>query len=299
MYIPEFEYHRPSRVQEACALLASLEGRVAALGGGTEILIELKSGEKRFDHLVALDGIERLRVIEMEGGDLVIGAMVTPGALARSSLVCERFPEVAEVTRVFAARQVGNRATIGGNVAAAVPSADFPPILIALGATCSVAGPAGERLIPLEDAFAGPRRNSLAKGELITDIRLPPKPPRTGAAYVKFGLRGAGVCAVAGAAASISLDGETCRAARIVLGAVAPMPLLVARASDYLAGRRVDQDAIEGVARIAHDTCQPISDIRGSAEYRRDLVGTLTARALRTALERARASAQPGTVDPN
>ena len=290
MVVPEFKYHRPKTMYEAYTLLTTLPGEVAVYGGGTEILVDLKMGAKRIDHLVALEAIEGMKRIEMEGEDLVIGAMVTPGALARSPLVREKFPEVAEVADVFAARQVGNRATIGGNIAAAVPSADYPPILLALRAVVEISGKEGERHVPLNRIFTGPRHNALAKGDVITEIRLPRKPAGSGGKYIKFGLRASGACSVVGVAVVVHLEGDKCKDVRIALGAVAPTPMLVKEAQDYLEDRFLDEKAISEVARIAGAACKPISDIRGSDCYRRDIVGTLTARALTVAVERARAS---------
>ena len=289
MIIPEYEHHRPETVEEACSLLASLEGRVALLAGGTEIVVDLKMGLKRFDHLVSLGGIGALRNIEMDGDDLVIGAMATAGMIARSRLVREKFPEITEVTDVFAARQVGNRATVGGNIAAAVPSADFPPILIALGSRVEIAGAGAARSVALENVFAGPRLNVLEKGEMITAVRLPPKSRGTGAKYVKFGLRDSQACCVAGAAAMVRLEGETCRAGRIVLGAVSPVPLLVEGVKEYLVGRKIDEEVIVKVGELARAASSPITDIRGTKDFRRRIVGTLACRALRAAVERARA----------
>ena len=294
MFVPEFEYHRPKTVPEACSLLASLDGEAAPLAGGTEIVPELKNGDRRFDHLVALSGIHALRDIDASGEELVIGSMATPRELARSDRVLEHWYEIAEVTTVFAATQVGNRATVGGNLATAVPSADFPPILIALRASCTIVGPDASRSVPVEDVFLGPRKSILRTGELITEIRVPPKPPGTGAMYLKLGLRDASVCAVAGVAAAVTLEDGVCRSARIVLGAVAPEPLLAVRASKSLEGLALGPAAMAEAARIASEECAPISDIRGSAEYRRDLVGALTARALEGALLRGRQQDERG-----
>jgi carbon-monoxide dehydrogenase medium subunit len=285
--VRDFEYHRPGSVKEACVLLSRLKGRVAALGGGTEIIVDLKSGAKRFDHLVALDGVEDLRTLKVDKTGLTIGAMVTPGMLSRSKAVRKKFPEIVEVTDVFAARQVGNRATIGGNIAAAVPSADFPPILIALGASVEFVGRRGKRRLPLEKAFAGPRKSALRKGEVISRIRVPARKSGTGARYLKFGLRDAQACAVAGVAAAVRQQKGKCRSARIVLAAVAPVPLLVEKAAKKLVGRKIDPEAILEAARAAREACAPISDLRGTKEYRWDLIETLTRRAITAAVERA------------
>ena len=290
MFIPGYEYHRPETVEEASSLLSSLKGKVTVFAGGTEIIVDMKKGNKFFDHLIALGGISDLKAIEIKSDDLLIGAMVTPGLLARSGPVLEKFPEISEVTDVFAAVQVGNRATIGGNIAAAVPSADFPPILMALYASVEIFGSNGKRTVALERVFTGPRTTILEKEEVITGIRLPLKNKGMGAKYVKFGLRESLAVSVAGVAAMVQLEDGVCKNARIVLGAVAPTPLLVEEAGEFLKGRKFDDDAIEEAGKIVGSACSPISDIRCSKDFRREIVETLTKRALNTAVERARAN---------
>lgn len=294
MIIPDFEYHCPKTVKEACTLLAGFDGESAVLAGGTELLVEAKMSGRNFDHLVSLSGIAELKCIAMRGEDLCLGAMVTPGELSRSDLVQEHFPEIAEVSRVFAAVQVGNRATIGGNIAAAVPSADFPPILIALGASIEVRGPEGPFTLAVEDTFSGPRQSVLNKGEVIVNILLPPKEKGVGVKYVKFGLRDSGACCVTGAAAVVQLDGGLCRSARLVLSAVAPTPMRVSGIEALLKDREPDKAAIAEAAALAQSSCKPISDIRASKSYRSDIVKTISARALAGAIKRAQASIDKG-----
>ena len=179
--------------------------------------------------------------------------------------------------------QIRNRGTIGGNLVSAVPSADLPPILIALQADITLDGPHETRTIPLENFFVGPRRSVIASDEILTEIVIPDQ-VTTGSAYLKFGLRRSGALAVVGVAISLIADGMQIEEARIVLAAVAPTPIRALQAEHLLRGNTVTEALLEEVGRTAAKECRPISDIRGSEEYRREMVGVFTKRAIRKAL---------------
>jgi len=198
--------------------------------------------------------------------------------------VLAKYPGLAQAARELGSIQVRNRATIVGNICRASPSADTLPPLIADGATVKMFGPAGERTVPLEGFFTGPGKTVLAPGELVTEIAVPPPPPRTGKHYLKHGRRKAMELATVGVAVSVTLDADTCRQIRIALGAVAPTVIRARQAEDTLRGRALDGAAIEAAAQIAMGECRPISNVRGSAEYRREMVGVLTQRAIRQAM---------------
>lgn len=251
-------------------------------------MVDLKRGVAGTEHLVSLRRIPELRAIVKDpDGTLRLGPMVTPNEAGASAIVRSSHTAFAEATLTMAAHQIRNRATIGGNLVSAVPSADLPPSLIAMGARVLLADEKGGREVPLEQFFTGPRETVLRRGEILAQIILPPPKPGTGVFYVKHSLRDASALAVVGVAASLTMQGKTCGEARVVLGAVAPMPLLARRASAALLGKKPDDETVAEAAALAAEEATPISDLRGSAEYRRALTGVLAERAIRRAAERA------------
>ncbi len=289
MILPEFDYYRPETVEEACALLSELGASAKVIAGGTDLLVDLKREFVHAAHLISLRGIPPLTAIEKDpDGTLRLGPMVSPNEIAESAIVGESHLPLSEAALTMAAYQIRNRATVGGNIASAVPSADLPPMLIAMGSRLVLASLEGTREVALEKFFVGPRKTVLGDAEMITQIVVPPTPDRTGAFYEKYSLRDASALAVVGVAARLRLDGDVCSEARIVLGAVAPTPLVAERASSALTGRRPDEEVIAEAAEIAGEEAKPISDLRGSAEYRKSLTRVLTERAVTKAVERAR-----------
>lgn len=287
MILPEFDYHRPETVDEACAMLAELGEKAKVIAGGTDLLVDLKREFSHAEHLVTLRGIPELTSVEKDAdGTLRLGPMVTPNEVGYSPIVREAHLPLSEAALTMAAYQIRNRATIGGNLVSAVPSADMPPMLIALGSRIVLASKGARREIPLEEFFKGPRETELHDAEILVQIVVPPPAEGSGAFYVKHSLRDASALAVVGVAAGIRLDGGVCAGARIVLGAVAPTPLVAERASAALVGVAPGEEVIAAAALTAAAEAKPISDLRGSADYRRELVRELTERALRAAFDR-------------
>jgi len=286
MIIPEFEYLAPQSVQEACALLAQYGDSAKVLAGGSDVLVKMKDGLIKPGYLVSLKNLDSLKAIRYEKGTgVIIGARATHNEVMSNSLLQEKYRSVCEAAHTMAADQIRNIGTIGGNLVNAVPSADLPPILIALDARLRIVGTAGERTIPLEEFFLGPGRTVLGNGEILTEIIIPDQ-PTTGSNYLKFGLRRAGALAVAGVASSVTLSDGACQDVRIVLGAVAPTPMRARQAEGVLRGKRVSRELINEAGRVAAAESKPISDIRGTIEYRRNLVDVLTRRSLKAAIER-------------
>lgn len=284
MYLPDFDYYAPETLKEACSLLARLNGAASVLAGGTDLLSHMKNeliSPKALVSLRRIKGLDTIAYVAEKG--LVVGARATHNDLAGSQVLRERYPALPETARVMANNQIRNRGTIGGNIVSAVPSADLPPILIALGASVVMEGTHGTRTVPLEQFFVGPRRSIIAADEILAGIVIPDQ-ATTGSAYCKFGLRRSGALAVVGVAASVVADGASVMQARIVLGAVAPTPIRARQAEKLLAGNAVTESLLEEAGRSAANECRPISDIRGSEEYRRDMVRVFTKRALRKAL---------------
>ncbi len=272
--------------------MSRYEPNARFIAGGTDVLVDLKSGRYGIDHLISISRIDGLCGVSRSPDGLRIGALTTITELIRSPLVRQACPAVLEAATQMAAPQIRNVATVGGNIACAAPGADLPPILMALSASLSLVSRTGERSLALESFFRGPRETAIGRNEVLTAVHVPPSPERSGAAYARFGLREGNAIAVAAVAASLKLNGHgTIETARIVLGSVGPTPILSQATADALIGQTPDRALFERAAALAMDAARPISDVRGSADYRRELIGVLSVRALDTALRRAEESA--------
>ncbi len=283
-----FDYATPASVGEAVGLLTA-HPNARLLAGGTDLLVQLRAGRKETDLVVDLKRIPELNAIEYDPGrGLSIGAAVPCYRIYRDQTVARAYPALVELASLIGGTQIQGRASLGGNLCNAAPSADSAPLLIALGATCRVAGALGTREIAVEDFCTGPSRTVLQAGELLVSLHLPPPPAHSGARYLRFIPRNEMDIAVAGAGVEVVLDDGKFRSARIALAAVAPTPLFVREAGEALAGQPVNEASIARAAEIARASAKPITDMRGTAEYRRHLCGVLTRRAIEAAVERAR-----------
>lgn len=286
-----FEYFAPTTLAETAAILTRFEGQAKILAGGTDLLVEIKENLRHpagVINLKKVPGLDSLTYAEATG--LTIGALTTVRQVETSPLVKQHYPALAEAARTLGSIQVRNRATVAGNICRASPSADTPPPLIAADARALIFNPAGERTVSLADFFTGPGQTGLAPNEILRAITVPPPSSRTGQAYLKHGRRRAMELATVGVAVNLTLDGDVCRSIRIVLGAVAPTPLRAVETEALLTGAAPDDSLIEQAAQMAMTEARPISDVRASADYRREMVGVLTRRAIRLALERAQAA---------
>lgn len=284
MYLPDFEYYAPDSVQEACSYLKESGNKAVVLAGGTDLLHKMKQGQLTPGVVVSLKNLADLREIRYEtNGDILIGARATQNEIADSPILRERYRSLCEAAHNMANNQIRHIGTIGGNIVNAVPSADLPPILIALGARVRLVGCDGERVVPLEEIFIGVHRTVLSNDELLTQVIIP-KQVTTGSTYIRFGLRRSGALAVAAAAVAVHMEGNVCCQARIALGAAGPVPMRAVAAEELLNGRSVDDTLLEKIGMTAAQESQPRSSIRGSSEYRRDLIRVLTRRALRKAI---------------
>lgn len=286
MYLHDFEYFTPESVEEACQLLFKHGSKAKAIAGGTDLLIKMKKDLLEPEVLVSIGQLSELKKIEyVPGKGVVIGAGATHNDIQDAEVLHEKYLSVAEAAHQLANNQVRNLGTVGGNISNAVPSADMPPILIALDTTVKIVGSRGERTLPLEDVFAGPNQTVLEHDELITEFVIPDY-GFTGSTYIKFGLRASGALAVVGVAASVKLQGNVIEDARIVLGAVSPVPLRAKKAESLLKGKHASEELFTEAGVIAAGECRPISDIRASAEYRTDMVRVFTRRALQKAVDK-------------
>jgi carbon-monoxide dehydrogenase medium subunit len=259
------------------------------LAGGTDLLVDLKAGRVKIDHLVSINRVRALHGVAVTRSALRISALTTVTQLDRAQVVREQFRPILDATAQMAVPQIRNVATVGGNICSAVPCADLPPILTAMNASVVLWSPKGQRNVPLQTFFTGVRETALHEDEVLAAILVPALPSAFGAAYARFGLRNGNAVAVASVAAGLTLGSDnTVRDARIVLGAVAPIPKLAKSAGAGLIGQPADEDALRSAANAAREEAEPISDVRSSADYRRELVGVLAYRALIGARHRAK-----------
>lgn len=282
-----FEYHAPRSLPEAIDLLTRLGDDAKILSGGQSLipLMKLRLASPR--HVVDINGIPELAYVRESDGFLRIGALARESDLEESELIRRRYPLLADTCAVIADPLVRNLATVAGNLAHADPANDHPAAMLALGAEVTTVGPKGERRIPVAAFFMGPFMTVLAADEILTEIMVPVPPSRSGGAYLKLE-RKVGDFATAAVAVQLTLGPEgACERAGIGLTNVGSTPIKAEKASEFLRGKRLDEAAIKEAARIAADEAQPSADLRGSVEYKRDLVRVLTGRALRRALERA------------
>jgi carbon-monoxide dehydrogenase medium subunit len=287
-----FNYFEPKTMDEAVQLLQQHNGQAMILAGGTDLLVEIKGKLHEPDHVVNIKRIPDLDHFDYEPGrGLRFGALVTARQIETWPVVQEKYAGLAQAVRELASIQVRNRATVVGNICRASPSADTLPPLIADGAHIRTFGPSGERTYLLEQFFTGPGKTVLEPAELATEVLVPDPPPHTGKVYIKHGRRKAMELATVGVALTLTVeDGRSdgrITDPRIVLGAVAPTPIRAPQAEALLEGNVLSDSLVEEVALTAMNESRPISDVRSSASYRREMVRVLTARAVRQAWERA------------
>jgi carbon-monoxide dehydrogenase medium subunit len=281
-------YTAPTTVEEAVRALAGASGVVKVLSGGTDLLVQLRSGRAKPNLIVDIKKIPGMSGIRERDGGFVIGA-ATPGAeIGECQALRQAWPGVVEAANLIGSTQIQGRASLAGNLCNASPAADSVPALIAARATCVVAGANGRREVPVESIVTGPGRTSLGHDEFIVAFHLPKRPPRSADAYLRFIPRTEMDIAVVGAAVSVTLDpAGVCTDAWVVLGAVAPTALLVADAAAALIGRALDATALEALDQAARRACKPIDDKRGTIEYRIKIAGVMARRAATLAYERA------------
>jgi carbon-monoxide dehydrogenase medium subunit len=282
-----FDYHSPKTLSEAIGLLSKHPGEAKVLSGGQSLLPLLKLRLGAAGHLVDIGRIPGLEYVKEEGGFLKIGGRTREAELEASDLVRKKYRILADTAAVIADPIVRNLATVGGNLAHGDPANDHPATMLAVGAQVVATGPKGERTIPIGEFFQGLFETALAPDEILTEIRIPAPPPKSGGAYVKLE-RKVGDYATAAAAAHVTLGagGEVVRAG-IALTNAGPVPIHAEAAEKFLHGKKPDDQTIAEAARLASEAAQPEPDRRGSVEYKREMARVLTARALKKAIARA------------
>ena len=281
----EFEYRAPKSLNNALSLLDERQGQAAVLAGGTDLVVQMNDGQKRPALVIDVKNIPELNSLEWIDG-LHIGAAVPLSKLITFPPLRDKYDWLARACSVVGSVQIRNRATLGGNICNAAPSADTPPSLICLGAKLVLACLQGTRVVPLEDFFLAPGETTLKPDELLVAIEIPPPPPSSAGCYLRHTTREEMDISVVGVASFLTLDPQrNIQDARIALGAVAPTPVRARRAEAVLVGDAPVRKTIEEAAEQVIEDIAPISDIRGSAEYRSELAKVLTRRALVRACE--------------
>ena len=284
-----FEYLEPTSIAEACALLKQNGDEAKIFAGGAHLTILMKQGLYQPRALINIKKIAELKGIRCSDAELSIGALVTHRELETSALVRDKFPVLCEAEREVANIRVRHMGTVGGNLASGEPLTDLSQIFIALDGKVKIAGPNGERTIPVQELFLDFYTTSLADDEIITEVMIPLLPKKSGIEYLRFSSSSVVDKPAAGVAVRLTLDPANAmtQLARVVLGCVGATPVRARRAEEILTGKPVSLDSAVEAGKAASQECDPISDLRGSADYKRAIVGTLVKRAAVKAYERA------------
>ena len=287
------EYENPNTIDEAVALLSDPGTNARPLAGGTDLIVQLRVGDPRVnaDVVVNVKNIPELNELSYDpAGGLTIGAAVECYKIYNDENVKTYYPGIIDSASLIGGTQIQGRASLGGNLCNAAPSGDSIPNLVAHNAVANLAGPSGTRQVPVENICTGPRQTCIGEDELLVSIQLPKPENGFGANYLRFIPRNEMDIAVAGVGASVVISDNKFKAARVCLASVAPTPLYVEESGTSLVGKSVSEEAVQEAANLAKDAAKPISDMRGTAEYRKHLCDVLTRRALNKAIERAQGS---------
>lgn len=287
------KYYKPSTFAEASAIASKCTGTTRYLAGGTDVLVQLRAGIVEPDDLIDIKGIAGVGDITCQAdGSWRIGAAVSGASLGDCAELVADWPGVVEGMELVGSTQVQGRATLAGNLCNGSPAADSVPGLVAAGAQVEITGPNGVRTVDVIDIPAGPGKTTLAKGDIISAVIIPARGASSGDAYLRFIPRTEMDIAVVGCAVSLTLEGDKIATARVSLGAVAPTVLLVEEAAQVLIGTTLDDTALAALSQSAQAGARPISDKRGTAEFRTDLVGVLAKRTAKIAYGRAKGAAK-------
>lgn len=287
------DFAAPKTVDEVVTLLQQKGDQARVMCGGTDLLVALREGRRKAELVIDVKKLAETTELNYSAQDgLTLGAAVACHRMYDDKKIAAAYPGLIDSASLIGGVQIQGRASMGGNLCNASPAADSIPSLIAHAATCEIAGPNGRRTVAVEDFCVSPGRTVLQPGEFLVRLHIPAPKPGFGAAYLRFIPRNEMDIAVVGVGAAVQLDESRNKivSARIALGAVAPTPLYVPEAGAALAGQVANEEAIAKAAKIAQEAAKPISDMRGTAEYRKQLVAVLTRRALNQAIERAKAS---------
>ena len=281
------QYLAAKTIDEAVQAHNQANGTARFLAGGTDLLVQIRSGIKKPNLVIDVKKIVELNSIdEISENEFVIGASVSGANLNRNKKFASLWPGVLEAFRLIGSEQIQGRASLGGNLCNGSPAGDSVPALIAAGCLAVIAGPDGRKELPIEEFHAGPGRTILKNGEMLVSLKFPKREKNSADAYLRMTPRTEMDIAVVGCGVNITLDNEICTSARVSLGAVAPTPLLIKEASQIMTGTNLNDEVLEKVSKLCMDSCNPIDDKRGTIEYRTKVAGVLFKRTTLIAIDR-------------
>jgi carbon-monoxide dehydrogenase medium subunit len=281
------QYLAAKTIDEAVQAHNQANGSARFLAGGTDLLVQIKSGIKKPNLVIDVKKIVELNDIkEISENEFVVGASVSGANLNRNKKFSSLWPGVIEAFRLIGSEQIQGRASLGGNLCNGSPAGDSVPALIAAGCTAVIAGPNGKKELPIEEFHTGPGKTILKNGEMLVSLKFPKKESNSSDAYLRMTPRTEMDIAVVGCGVNLTLDNDICTSARVSLGAVAPTPLLIDEASDLMVGTNLNSEVLEKVAKICMDSCNPINDKRGTIEYRTKVAGVLFKRTTLITIDR-------------
>ena len=286
------DYSSPNSIAEAISILSGQKGKAKSLAGGTDLIVQMRAAPQRLnnpDMIVDIKSIPELNQVEFGNGGLTIGAAVPCHQIYENSKIASAYPGLIDSASLIGGTQIQGRASLGGNLCNAAPSGDAIPSLIAHNVTCTIAGPKGERTVSVEDFCTGPGKTILDSDEILVSLHFPAPPKGFGERYIRFIPRNEMDIAVVGAGVSVVLDqSRKVSDAKIALASVAPTPIVINDASDCLIVQEPTESLINNAGQIARNSIKPITDMRGTIEFRHQLSDVLTRRALNDAITRAK-----------
>ena len=281
------QYLAAKTIDEAVQAHNQANGAARFLAGGTDLLVQIKSGIKKPNLVIDVKKIVELNSIdEISENEFVIGASVSGANLNRNKKFASLWPGVLEAFRLIGSEQIQGRASLGGNLCNGSPAGDSVPALIAAGCVAVIAGPDGRKELPIEEFHTGPGRTILKNGEMLVSLKFPKREKNSSDAYLRMTPRTEMDIAVVGCGVNISLENDICTSARVSLGAVAPTPLLIKEASEIMTGTNLNDEVLEKVSKLCMNSCNPIDDKRGTIEYRTKVAGVLFKRTTLIAIDR-------------
>jgi carbon-monoxide dehydrogenase medium subunit len=281
------QYLAAKTIDEAVQAHNQANGSARFLAGGTDLLVQIKSGIKKPNLVIDVKKIVELNNIEeISENEFIVGASVSGANLNRNKKFASLWPGVIEAFRLIGSEQIQGRASLGGNLCNGSPAGDSVPALIAAGCTAVIAGPDGKKELPIEEFHTGPGKTVLKNGEMLVRLKFPKRESNSSDSYLRMTPRTEMDIAVVGCGVNLTLDNDICTSVRVSLGAVAPTPLLIKEASDIMVGTNLNSEVLEKVAKICMESCNPINDKRGTIEYRTKVAGVLFKRATLIAIDR-------------
>ena len=289
--IPPFNYYQARTLEEATSSLKSLMGKAYVVAGGTDFLVKVKKGLVKVENIVDISAIKELRYIKEDGGIIKIGALTTHNDIANSQIIKEEAHVLTDAESVIGSVEIRNRGTIGGNLCNASPAADTAPPLMVLESKIKIVSQDKETTMPITDFFSGPGKTALTSDEILAEVQIP-FTSNSGACFMKLGRRNTYTLSIISVAALVSLEDDCFKDVRIALGSVAPVPLRAKKTESFLVGKEATEKWIAEATEIVKDEIKPITDIRGKAEYRKEMSKVITKRAIVESVKEAKTNGE-------